>query len=275
MGLIELVKERMDADRRELEKHTKVAKISLPGILECNKRKTGEIIYRLKDKTGKRKYLNKRAAGIILRIKEQRFSEEMEKILKANIDICEMFVKGYKDSPQEYVESILPMAYKRDDRVNQYINEKDRNQMSRCPPPSENPFMREHLKIKTTFGLMVRSKAEAAIGEILNGIGIPWYYEKGIRLSYKNGIIEGETITTTFYPDFTVVPAIGGPVYIEHKGMLWDRAYAERDLEKTLAYSQNGIVQPINLIVTSDPRDGGTDLEAIKLALERFLLPLK
>lgn len=72
----------------------------------------------------------------------------------------------------------LPLVYRDDNRIK--VN---------CDIiQSENPYRREELKIKTSFGLMVRSKSEAVIAEMLNATRIKWQYEKALILDCKAGL---------------------------------------------------------------------------------------
>lgn len=82
---------------------------------------------------------------------------------------------------------------------------------------------------------------------------------------------DGEVVYV--YPDFTIDLGNGRFIYWEHKGMMGDYQYAESDMRKTRLYFMNGIYQPVNLIVTCDGPDGGTDMEAIARIVKGVILP--
>lgn len=79
-----------------------------------------------------------------------------------------------------------------------------------------NPYMPESRIYDTKRGDMVRSKSEAIIADMLLDLGIPYHYEKPIRL--KGGAKR--------YPDFTLLKvAAREEVYLEHFGLLDDEDY--------------------------------------------------
>ena len=124
--------------------------------------------------------------------------------------------------------------------------------------------------IKTSFGLYVRSKSELQIAELLYSLGIEFYYEKARHLWEGTD----EYASRTVYPDFTIVLPDDREIYWEHKGMLSDAMYVERDINKEIIYNLNGIYQPHNLIVTAEGPNNEFDMEAVRKIAEGVLLPM-
>ena len=94
---------------------------------------------------------------------------------------------------------------------------------------------------KTLRGEYVKSKAEANIADALFRHGIPYEYEKPLKL--KNG--------KTIYPDFTVSVSIcGREVYWEHFGMMDKPNYVLKYLRKKRDMEEVGIVEGRNYITT-------------------------
>ena len=120
-----------------------------------------------------------------------------------------------------------------------------------------NGYRREGMIHRTTFGLMVRSKSEALIAEILRGYELDFRYEEALHLFDKNG---NETIR---YPDFTIYLKNGTVVYWEHMGMLGDEIYRNAAFGKLELYYYNGILPGANLMITCDDNEGAMDVGAV------------
>lgn len=114
----------------------------------------------------------------------------------------------------------------------------------------------------TSSGFAVRSKTELMIAEMLNFAGISFTYEKPLRLKTPEGMY------VTVHPDFTFRDRYGGYVYWEHFGMLGDRRYREKTMNKLTTYIENGIVPSINLVMTAETLDGALDAGTITRTIE-------
>ena len=100
--------------------------------------------------------------------------------------------------------------------------------------------------VATTAGIMVRSKSEAIIVDILYSLRIPFVYEPKIVLS--NGKV--------VYPDFIIVDPTTGTEYMwEHFGRLDDQEYVARSLNKVYMLNELGWRMGINLIITTETLD--------------------
>lgn len=89
-------------------------------------------------------------------------------------------------------------------------------------------------------GLRVRSKSEVIIADILDEMGIPFLYEKPLRLKRE-----------TVYPDFTILNVIERrEIYWEHFGMMDDKEYRDSALMKIRKYEENGLYQYDSVIWT-------------------------
>ena len=93
----------------------------------------------------------------------------------------------------------------------------------------------------TSRGLRVRSKSEVIIANMLDEKGIPYLYEKPIRLKGM-GIV---------HPDFTVLNIRTGEEYIwEHLGMMDDPEYRARAFEKIKAYEKDNYIIGDKLLIS-------------------------
>lgn len=207
-------------------------------------------------------YLGRKNAKTIRALQNRRFAEEMIKIIESNIAAKQRFCRVYRDDSADAVISALPISYRPLPGITD-ISEAGKVLQS------ENPYHREQLTIKTSFGLFVRSKGELEIAELLYSLGIEFYYERALALRSS----EDGPRDRIYYPDFTIPLPNGEKIYWEHKGMLSVRDYAERDAVKESVYNINGIYQPHNYIVTAEGPNNSLDMESIKRIVTGWLLP--
>lgn len=267
-------------DKMRLKNYRKIAAgINLPGRLirrPSRNRKSFQYYYKA---PGKHEiYLGRKRYRIVVNLQRKRFVEEMINVLVNNIEAKERFCESYVDESAHSIYAKLPKTYRPVSQFDEQV------QNGRAPfPQSENPFRREDLKIKTSFGLYVRSKSELQIAELLYSLGIEFYYEKKLVLNATKKvrrIANGETIekehmeVKEYYPDFTIVLPNGDKVYWEHKGMLTKAAYSERDFEKEMIYNENNIYQPHNYIVTAEGPHNAFDMEGINRIVNGWLMPM-
>lgn len=113
-------------------------------------------------------------------------------------------------------------------------------------PQSENPLYRENLKYKTTNGVLVRSKSEQTIGNMLELLCIPYRYEPELILRDR-----------VFYPDFVIMTADGRKIILEHLGRMDLESYVRSVTDKLMAYAANGWAPGRNLFFSfeSDTQD--------------------
>ncbi len=92
-------------------------------------------------------------------------------------------------------------------------------------------FSSDYPEYYTRQGLRVRSKSEVIIADILDETGIPFLYEKPLRL--KTGIV---------HPDFTLLNIRERKeVYWEHLGMMDDMEYRNNAFMKLRNYESSGL----------------------------------
>lgn len=105
----------------------------------------------------------------------------------------------------------------------------------------------------------VRSKSELMIANMLYDLGIPYKYEKELRL--RDGSVK--------YPDFTLLNAKERcELYWEHAGLLESEGYRHAFFRKISDYSRNGIHVGANLIVTIETEECPLDTSAIREMLQ-------
>lgn len=118
-----------------------------------------------------------------------------------------------------------------------------------------NPYRTENKIYDTRRGDKVRSKSEAILADILLELGIPYHYEKPVKLQNGN----------TRYPDFTLLNVqTREEVYLEHFGLLDDEEYRRDCLRKLDEYRRNGIYPGKNLVFTYETESNPLDIKGIK-----------
>jgi len=120
----------------------------------------------------------------------------------------------------------------------------------------------ERLIHRTTTGILVRSKSEVIVANILTELGISYKYE--------NPLYSKSNPKDFRLPDFTIEYE-GEEFYWEHLGMLEDPEYRKDWEKKERWYKENGYYD--RLIVSQDGPDGRIDSQEIKeLAKKRILM---
>lgn len=151
-------------------------------------------------------------------------------------DIIASLPKSLRDIPAEEflskkLDATLEKLFANDeDRIQAHKTwgQKDYARSKRYP---------EQLVITTSFGLKVRSKAEALIAENLHDRGIPFRYEQNILVG-----------AAVFAPDFTFEAADGSEFYLEFCGMMDNPEYVQSFLRKRTQYELANIVPWRNII---------------------------
>ncbi len=121
-------------------------------------------------------------------------------------------------------------------------------------PESVDRYFAEHLIHRTRKGVMVRSKSEVIVADILTSLGISYEYEQ--KLTSR------DDPTDFRLPDFTVSYE-GDIFYWEHLGMLSVPSYREQWERKRQWYEDNGYLGRV--ITSEDGPDGSIDAAEIEL----------
>ena len=283
MLITEAIKDSLKFDRLRLSHYKVIASTSVEGRLTCkwDRRRKLDYYYIKQPGDDREVPVSRKPNSRVWKLQRKRFADRMIQILSNNIQVKELFLNLLlPDDPSDVLES-LPKAYRPNPVFRPKGNPKApqehgiRADMQRQDiPQSENPKDRHQLTLTTSFGLLVRTKGELAIAEMLYSMGIEFYYEKALHLEVLRR--EKETgvpywTTWTYYPDFTIILPSDRIVYWEHKGMLDDYGYSEHDAQKSVDYNINRIYQPHNLIVTEEGPKNTIDFENIKIIAQALL----
>ena len=134
------------------------------------------------------------------------------------------------------------------DRFDQLAVEKQAFYREIAVKPKNNisDYAPSDTKYPTRRGEWVKFKSEMMIADTLFEFGIPYEYEKPVKL--KNG----KTVAMDFYIHNNVS---GANIYWEHFGRMNDPEYVAEFLWKKRAYAESGIVEGRNFIVTFEYYD--------------------
>ena len=128
-------------------------------------------------------------------------------------------------------------------------------------PFKQSDYKTEKRIFRTSRGLMVRSKSEVIIAEILYSYNIPFRYEQVLEI---DGI--------SYAPDFTILCPDGTLIYWEHLGMVSSFKYFDSQLSKLRVYYSNGITLWDNLILSFDDERGMIDAAMVRNKIETRIL---
>lgn len=203
----------------------------------------------------------------------------LEKALKAldgNITLLgKLQAKWAPCSPQAIISTLSP-SYQRvptDEFFNQKSDaplgvltaeEAERVQLHKAwgaQPYQRSNWHPEHLTLRTTAGLYMRSKAEVLIAEKLYEYGIPFRYEQILLLGSRQ-----------YAPDFTFEAADGSEFYLEFFGMMDNEEYAANCWQKIMTYKQAGIVPWRNAIYLY-ATGNNIDMPQIEAVIKNWILP--
>lgn len=128
----------------------------------------------------------------------------------------------------------------------------------------QNPFP-EAPRFQTASGIMVRSKSEMIIADLLYEAGIPFYYEFSFKLKKD----------TLYYPDFYCLnPHTRSEFIWEHFGRMDDVAYCKRTVRKIADYQQY-LPEGCGLVMSFEDGETQFTKQQAEAALKRFGIVLE
>ena len=209
------------------------------GSLYCKKEQSYFKWYHLTENGKKRTYIPKReeafAASLASKMLKQKQLDDLKKE-KYSID---QYLRhhNFGFSKEEYflnnandkLRRLVSLSHQNfDNKYDEWQNENFQT----------NSYKPELKRIRTLRGDLVRAKSEAIIADYLFQQHIPYRYECALN-------IDGHII----YPDFIVIHPITGDYFIiEHFGLMDDREYFSKYIEKMHIYAKSGYYPDFNLI---------------------------
>lgn len=266
MGLYQNINVEILVHEAIIRKCLETVKYAPEGRLFIRVRKKGRSYYRIRkvktDEGWKDVAENiTRDHSMILALTEKKIAEDQLKICRKNLKALKKVEGEIRPYAIDDIIEKLPEKYI--EAWNMHLD-KLRKMQDNVSYNKAPVFKESHIHV-TINGLVVRSKSEMTIANILYTLGIPFNYEERFPTPDEEGKYQ--------YPDFTIHLPNGKIIYWEHFGMLNKKDYCERNARKLHHYQLNGVCIGKNLIITQDDRDGNCDSAFIAEIVKTYILP--
>ena len=200
-----------------------------------------ELITRLRDKTVARE-----AIPVLMR--NVSALEQASKYMDLNLyELCRRLGPEFLPSAERFIPKgiILPG-----------------NPAFECLKERQNPFPMDRNSVLTKDGRF-RSKSESIEWEMIGATGARVKYEVALAVGGR-----------TIFPDFVVDRPWHGDIgIIEHHGLIDNPEYRARKFDDLKLLMDNGYYPGINLLIISESRKDGFDMEMARKMIEAFCLP--
>lgn len=264
MVSIKFLKDRM----RFLEERVKEARSTLENLPDGNLsicERSGHPHYYacgLKDRNGRtvKKYITRENEAYAADLAHKAYLKEQLRCDLLQIKALERFIQDYEKG------SITRVKFKSPEHFFRLLRKRISASFEECQQKLNEMFQSstkrpEGKRFSTISGVMVRSKSEVEIANLLYTLEIPFVYEPVI-------IINGIEIT----PDFIFMIPGTGTIYMwEHFGMMDDPDYSRTSLHKLETLSLDGWILGQNLIVTTETYDSPFNMEKASYALRQVV----
>jgi len=218
--------------------------------LRTDKSDKSGIYIRKSDSRKIRTYVQKSYDEKVIRLIEKEISN-LKDFLKKSEHIADRIRQVYSDNSVEVKDYIEPVDCSDEDYIKQWMACKYEGKAIDESAPYYETDHKER----------VRSKSELNIANALSRHGIPYKYEKPLKM--KNGAV--------IYPDFTILDVRKRKqIYWEHRGMMDDREYAKHSVARIKNYMGSGIMLGDNLIITEETASSPLGTNEIKAVITRW-----
>lgn len=223
--------------------------------------KRGKPYHSYREKTnGKQHMVSIKEEHILNDLKVRRQLDESVLILDNRIKTCNDFIENDTFYNPQKVELELPENYRGGKSPHLWLpgdvdpEEWANEDYPSNPAPIKNPS-------ETDNGRIVRSKSEAIVGSVAEGISLLHRYEQKI-------VIKGEV----FYPDFIfLLPFTRRLIYYEHFGKMDDLDYVKDTTHKLEMYPYYGLYLGYNFFATFETRNSSFSYPGAKQVIQRIL----
>lgn len=235
------------------------------GLSFVSKNKKGRRESYLNLGNGKRKYLVKKDAKMIIGISLYKYYCKLETCIDRDIKAINDFLKSYTDWDSVSVLNSIGKSYRPHVEAeltgsSQERKEAWKKQMEKQKEKHPAPHP-ENLTIPTNDGTLVRSKSEALIYNLLLLMNLTFVYEAPLILS------DGSVV----HPDFTILRDDTRLLYIEHDGAFKNQKKANGTAWKMWKYYNEGMSFYEDILFTFDEPSGGVDILKIRRLIEQCL----
>lgn len=257
-----LIETELQRQMQYLRQSERMLQKSPKGFLRMGKQKRNTAYYQVISHGEKRVEKNiSDKPQIVHQLLEKQIQKNVYKAAERNVKSLKALKMNYCDISRKSIVGSLSKSYR--NAYHSYCKEEllERQKNVDCGCPYESQY-RIH---ETLSGIMVRSKSEVIIANILTRYGVPFMYEAPLEFSDGSGKI--------YYPDFTILLPMGKKKFWEHFGILNDFTYCDRTAKKLYTYQMNGILIGRDLIISQDDYRGNCNSAWIDEIVRTQLLP--
>lgn len=245
-----------------IDKLTDEIALAPAGSLYCKKEKDHFKWYRISDTERKRTYIAKKDINLAVSLASKMLKQKKLEDIRKEKYAIDQYLRHHHFSPSKE-ETFLNHAnseFRRLVSLSYKCIDKRYDEWQYAPFQS-NPYNPEHKRIRTLRGDLVRSKSEAMIADYLFLHNIPYRYECVL-------VLNGHTI----YPDFIVIdPLTGDHFIIEHFGMMDDKEYFSKYINRMQIYADADYYPDSNLICFYETEKCPLDSATVSNKLDFFL----
>lgn len=208
----------------------------------------------------KKVYLRKNDYSLAKNLAQKSYNKKLKKLVYKRLYFLERACANYQDDEIDRLftgmrnhrqKLVTPIVLPKEELIKNWLD-----QVPKADPPDypDNGLFSKN-------GEKVRSKSEKILADMFYDQKIPYKYEFPLYIDRQYR-----------YPDFTFFdPYKKKEMYWEHHGIMDDPAYVNRTMEKIKQYSQNGIFQGENLILTFETKNYPLNLELAQRIIDKYL----
>lgn len=261
LTIIKIIKQRLELLHKTAEKIDAMQIGEPEGSLRISTGKNGVSMYQRSETSDRNgKYIPQSKQELAHKLatkgyldKAQRSIQAEEKHLLRFLDDCEgnTFEEVYDKLSEPRKKLVDPLVETDEMFVRRWLAE---NYIQRPIDDVPNPYVSKR-------GEKLRSKSEFIIAEELASAGVPYKYERQVKIGgYK------------FHPDFTVVNVARRREFLwEHLGMMDDPDYLESAIFKYNTYAANGYFPGVNLLMTFESANSPLNVDTVRSLISKFL----
>ena len=211
-------------------------------------------------------YIDRKNEQLARRLAQKGYYAKVKPLIEKKLQALETFAQAKNDEEIDNVYDMLQQERKQlvvPIRIS--LNEKLRIWQNESYEPYQK--YKENLKYETDNGETVRSKSEIIIANILakNNEHLLYKYERPLEV-----VIAGHT--QTIHPDFTIINIHTGKItYWEHAGRMDDAQYADDFVRKMNTYTENGLFQDHDVIVTYESINCPLNIHNVKMIVKKLV----
>lgn len=210
------------------------------------------------------KYLRNPNTTLVKQLAQKTYDEKILRYLKKEYfqlkNLCQFYKKNdaeniFRNLTEERKKLIDPITLDNEEYAQLWLEDKEKILKKDVLPPSDKDFF-------TDKGEHVRSKSEVIIANILNRMGVPYYYEFPLKL--KNNV--------TVHPDFCCLNLrTRKEIFWEHFGLMDDNNYSNNAVKKIRNYTENGYFAGDSFIYTMETSDQTLNTKEIEKIVKNYL----